>query len=524
MARKKVKELTPELLELRAACEADLVTFIEYIHPKRLLGDIHREISSWCNRSGAKRRQIILLPRDHMKSTLIGGYRVAQRLTKEPWLKFLYISSTSNLAVKQLKFIKDILTCDAYRLLWPEMVHEDETKREKWTEREISIDHPKRKEENIRDPSIFTAGLTSNIVGMHCDITVLDDVVVAQNAYTAEGREKVKEQYGYLSSIGGTDAEEWVVGTRYHPNDLYADLIERQVEQYNDLGEITGTSPLFEVFGGEDHRKQRVETNGEFLWPRQKRTDGRWFGFDVRILADKRSSYSNHTQFRAQYYNDPHDVESSPFQRDVFQYYDRGYIFEKDGRWFHKGQRLNVFAAVDFAFSLEKAADYTALVCIGVDSYNNYYILDIDRFKTNKISDYYARILKLHSKWGFHKLRAEVSAAQIAVVNDLKENYIKRYGLALSIDEYRPSRVQGNKEERIFTILEPKYSNKQMWHYKGGYCQLLEEELLFANPQHDDIKDALAAVVDLAVSPKNYMNMYKPKQTFQYNTRFGGVA
>jgi hypothetical protein len=65
-----------------------------------------------------------------------------------------------------------------YSLYWPDMVEKEEAKREKWTEREISVDHPKRKEESIRDPSIFTAGLTSNIVGMHCDIAVLDDVVV----------------------------------------------------------------------------------------------------------------------------------------------------------------------------------------------------------------------------------------------------------------------------------------------------------------------------------------------------------
>jgi hypothetical protein len=68
--------------------------------------------------------------------------------------------------------MKDILTSDTYRLYWPEMVEKEEAKREKWTEREISVDHPKRKEESIRDPSIFTAGLTSNIVGMHCDIAV----------------------------------------------------------------------------------------------------------------------------------------------------------------------------------------------------------------------------------------------------------------------------------------------------------------------------------------------------------------
>ncbi len=197
----------------RKLAESSLEEFIKLVHPKRLLRNIHREVISWWTSEGAKSHQLLLLPRDHMKSALI-AYRVAWELTKNPTLVVLYISSTSNLAIKQLKFIKDIFTDDVYRLYWPDMVLHEEAKREKWTEREISLDHPKRREESIRDPSIFTAGLTSNIVGMHCDIAVLDDVVVQSNAYLEEGRQKVIDQYSYLSSFETVNAREWVVGTR----------------------------------------------------------------------------------------------------------------------------------------------------------------------------------------------------------------------------------------------------------------------------------------------------------------------
>src|SRR5258708_1394222 len=217
----------------RLLAESNLEEFIKLVHPKRLLGNIHREIIKWWCSSKASNHSLLLLPRDHMKSALV-AYRVAWELTRDPTLRVLYISSTSNLATKQLKFIKDILTRDVYTLYWPTMVNAEEAKREKWTEREISLDHPKRKEDSIRDPSIFTAGLTSNIVGMHCDIAVLDDVVVHSNAYTEEGRNKVRDQYSYLSSILGTEGREWAVGTRYHPLDLYATLLEREIEEYDD--------------------------------------------------------------------------------------------------------------------------------------------------------------------------------------------------------------------------------------------------------------------------------------------------
>lgn len=522
MARPKKQVVLDARQERREAAEADLEQFINLVHPRRLLGNIHREVIRWWTRQDAKSHQLLLLPRDHMKSALI-AYRVAWELTKDPTLRVLYISSTSNLATKQLKFIKDILTSDTYRLFWPDMVEKEEAKREKWTEREISVDHPKRKDEAIRDPSIFTAGLTSNIVGMHCDIAVMDDVVVQGNAYTEEGRSKVKDQYGLLSSVETANAKEWVVGTRYHPLDLYSDLLSMEVEQYDERGKVNLATKLFEEL------ERQVESvgdgTGEFLWPRQQRSDGKWFGFDAQILSQKRAQYLNKIHFRAQYYNDPHDVDSSPIRRDLFQYYNQSYLSRVDGRWQFKGSKLNVVAAVDFAYSTGKASDYTSIVVVGVDGSNNYYVLEIDRFKTDKISDYFDRILKMYEKWGFRKIRAEVSVAQAVIVKDLKESYIRPYGLSLSVEEFRPSRWQGAKEERINATLEPKYSNQQIWHYTGGNCQALEEELLFVNPPHDDIKDALASAIDFAVAPIDLFRMKKDSNShgFNYHARFGGT-
>lgn len=521
MARKKTIELSDEREARRLLAESDLVEFITLIHPRRLLGNIHRELINWWTRQDAKTHQLVLLPRDHMKSALI-AYRVAWELTKNPTLRVLFISSTSNLAIKQLKFIKDILTNDVYTLHWPEMVNKEETKREKWSEREISVDHPLRKEESIRDPSIFTAGLTSNIVGMHCDIAVLDDVVVQGNAYTEEGRSKVKDQYGLLSSIETSNAREWVVGTRYHSNDLYSDLIGMAIDKVDELGKVYESDPLFEVF--ERQLESVGDGSGEYLWPRQQRYDGQWFGFNQEIRARKYAQYLNKTHFRAQYYNDPHDTDSATINRSQFQYYDQNFLANIGGRWTFKGSRLNVFAAVDFAYTTNKSSDYTSIVVVGVDVNNNYYILEIDRFKTDRISEYYSHILKLYEKWGFRKLRAEISAAQSVIVRDLKENYIRKNGLALSVEEYRPSRWQGSKEERIQATLEPRYANQQIWHYKSGNCQALEEELLFANPAHDDIKDALASVVDFAVAPSSiFSNTNTSKPNFQYHSRWGGV-
>lgn len=506
--------------QIKAKALDSLEAFINLVAPLRELGQCHKDLINWWTRDGASSHQLVLFPRDHGKSALV-AYRVAWEITKNPALRILYISSTSKLAVKQLKFIKDILTSREYRFFWPEMVNLDEAKREKWTETEIAVDHPKRREQMIRDPSIFTAGLTTNIVGLHCDIAVLDDVVVDDSAYSDEGREKCSDQVSYLASILGTQGRLWAVGTRYHPKDLYNDLLNQVVKIYNEDGEVEKSYRLYESI--EKPVEDRGDGTGNYLWPK---LENRQYGFNQVILATKRSQYANPTKFRAQYYNDPNDISTSTISPDMFQYFNRNLLRQEMGRWYYRNSRLNVFAAIDFAYSLSKAADSTSIVVVGVDAKQNYYVLDIDRFKSNRISEYFDHILRLYQKWGFRKLRVEVTAAQEVIAKDLKENHIREHGIALTLEEHRPTRMEGSKAERLEGILQPKYSNHQVWHFAGGYCEMLEEELLHQNPAHDDIKDALANAIDCAVPPTSSMQVLRENQTDKklYHHRFGGIA
>ena len=510
--------------QIREIAEGDLEAFIKLVQPQRVLGDVHKELIRWWTRSDARSHQMVLLPRDHAKS-YFAACRAAWEITKNPAIRILYISSTANLAEKQLGLIKQIITSSIYRKYWPEMTHPDEGKREKWTNNEISVDHPLRKIEAIRDPTVFTAGLTTNVVGMHCDIAILDDVVTNETAYTEEGREKVRTQYSLLASIEGADALEWVVGTRYHPKDLYNDLLASKIELYDETGEMVSDEPLYEIFQREV--EDMGDGTGTYLWPKQQRADGKWFGFDQNILAKKYAQYIDKTQFRAQYYNNPNDAGTASIKPEFFQYYDRAKLTRSDGKWYYQGQRLNIFAAIDFAYSIRLKADFTSIVVVGVDSLGNHYVLDIERFKTQMISDYFNKILQLHIRWDFRKLRAEVTAAQEIIVKDLKENYIRRNGLSLAIDEYRPTRQEGIKLERIEAILQPKYSNRQMWHYHGGNTQILEEELVQQNPAHDDIKDALANAVAICITP-TAGRLASQAPSWQkpgiINQRFGGMA
>jgi len=505
--------------QIREVAENSLEAFIALVAPQRVLGNCHKELLRWWTRPDAKDHQLVLFPRDHGKSAMV-AYRVAWELTKDPSLRVLYISATSNLAQKQLGFIKQIFESDTHRHFWPDHIHPEEGKRSKWTASEIELDHPIRKIEQIRDPSIMTAGLTTGITGLHFDVAVLDDVVVYENAYTQEGRNKVETQYSLLASIEGTGAREWVVGTRYHPKDLYSLMLEMVEPTFNEEGQVDGEVNIYEIL--EEVVEDRGDGTGQFLWPRQQRKDGKWFGFDMKELARKKAKYVDRTQFRAQYYNDPTDPDSRPIDYDKFQYYDKKFLKQERGHWYYKGEKLNLVASIDFAYSTRKEADYTAIVVIGVDGDNNIYVLDIQRFQTDRIRDYFQELLNLHNRWGFKKLRAETTAAQQSIVKSLKQDYFAPHGLMIRVEEVKPTRHEGSKEERMEAVLTPRYDNFQVYHYRGGNTQILEDELVSNNPPHDDVKDALATAIEGAVRPtKNYIGS-SSSNVIKFNERFGG--
>jgi hypothetical protein len=128
----------------------------------------------------------------------------------------------------------------------------------------------------------------------------------------------------------------------------------------------------------------------------------------------------------------------------------------------------------------------------------------------------------LHLKWEFRKVRMEMTVAQATVARELRDSYIKPYGLALAVEEYYPTKRDGDKEERIAAVLAPRYANMQVWHYRGGHSQSLEDELIQRFPVHDDLSDALCNAISIITQPtrrKDSSNVI----SFQPHARFGGV-
>lgn len=504
---KSAKELVKDL------CEKDLFNYITTVAPYAVMGKVHEDACNFLMDSKGDKLsyRLLMMPRAHRKSFLCAMYP-AWRIVKNPAITILYLSATSDLAEAQLRVIKNTLESAKNQKYWPNLINPDEGKREKWSSTEICVDHPARKTQGVRDATVKAAGLTTNITGLHVDLIICDDLVVPDNN-NAAGRKLVSERYSQLQSILNPGGMIIMAGTRYDPSDLYNTVINTKEEIYNRDGVFIGERPQWAVF------QRVVETDGEFLWPRQKRSDGKWFGFDMRELARIKAGYDDKIQFYAQYYNDPNRVGAAKINDDMFMYYDTAKLSTIAGQWRYNGDILNVYAAMDFAYTTKTTSDWSVIAVVGIDAYKNKYILALDRFKTEDISEYYSHIIKNFEKWNFRKIRMEATAAQSVIIKQLKER-MKDDGVRIDIDEYKPTK---DKLERVLAVLKPQYEEHKIFHYRGGNCEILENELTQSRPEHDDTMNALADAVEICVAPSGAGFRREFKKPIRLG-RFGGYA
>ena len=221
--------------EIRKLAESDFVSFVKVVAPYNVMGSCHEELCKFLTNPDLKPYRLVLYPRGHRKSFYAAMY-ACWRVVCDPSISIVYLSATSDLAESQLRTIKGTLDSPIIRKIWPDLINIDEGKREKWTSTEICVDDPRRKAEGTRDSTVKAGGLTTNITGAHCDLIILDDMVVPKNN-TEEGRRQVMSQYSQLQSILNPGGMILAVGTRYHPKDIYATMQETVEEIYDDTGD-----------------------------------------------------------------------------------------------------------------------------------------------------------------------------------------------------------------------------------------------------------------------------------------------
>ncbi len=520
-----------ELEELKSFYEADLFEFAQYINPTYMYGDCHEEIFSMLGSNKPASHELYLLPRDHLKSHCIACW-CAWQITKEPWSTIVYLSAGESLASNQLYAIKGMFQSDQYRLLWPEMFNEVEGKRDKWAAFAINTDHPSRKERGVRDNTLIVRTIKSNSAGLHCSHLVLDDIVVPRNAYTTGGRNDVKAAVSQFASIKSTGALTKAVGTVYHEDDIYSYFQNAMVPTFDKDFITTGEKHLWKVTKWEVEDSKDMDGSGNFLWPSIFSPSlKKSFGFNPKILGVKKAEYMSlgeTRQFNAQYYHTTNSAEFDKIGAESFQYYNKKFLKQVNGKWYFKDNLLNIFIGMDCAFTDARAkggdrADYTAIVAIGVDKEGYIYLLDLDRFKTDDWNVYYEKLIAMALYWNVRKARIETNSGGKFIKREI-ENRVRMNGQILVIDGKAATKHSGTKAERHSAIVEPRYKAGTILHYKGGLVKVLEDEIRLDKPANDDLEDALCSAIEISSKPGRRGSVQQSTSVVQTisSSRFGG--
>jgi hypothetical protein len=144
--------------------------------------------------------------------------------------------------------------------------------------------------------------------------------------------------------------------------------------------------------------------------------------------------------------------------------------------------------------------DYTSIAVIAWDADGYLYILDLQRFQTDRAEVYYEKLIDLFEYWDFREVTVETNAGGTVVANFIQDE-IRRAGHTLVVKHQHKNGSHGSKEERNSQLFEPLYRSKSVYHQKGGYTRLLEEELRLTRPPHDDLKDAVWIAVSNSKRP-----------------------
>lgn len=450
-----MKPRPEDIQVIQRACQDNLKFLCKEILGMKDWGAVHDELQTFLDTSG--KRKLVMLPRGHLKSSIVTKGWSIQQVLRNPNVRILLANAVWDNARKFLRSIESYLTTGT---VLPQYFGNFSSSH--WNQEECTV----AQRTAVHDaPTWATTGLEKEQTGQHYDIIILDDLVAKENTATPEMREKVKEYYGLLYALLEPNGVLVAIGTRYHQNDLYDQIIEDP--EFDKFIKAAYTDPQqTQVLYPEKFTREKLE--------------------EIR-KGPKMGPYL----FAAQFLNNPVDPSTADFRHDWIKYYEPGPKSPPPS---------NLYITVDPAISLSRDADYTAMVVAGMYADRTIRVVDYvhDRFVPSTLVE---RLFQLVKKWGVHRVGIETFAFQKTLKYEVQRQMRER-GVFFTIDELGRrnggrGENQENKEERI-RRLQP-FFEQGLVEIRKDMTALYNELLHFPRGKHDDIIDALSYQLDYLI-------------------------
>jgi predicted phage terminase large subunit-like protein len=472
LIQKVEEEFAANLILAKPVLERNLFKFNRFIldveKGKGMLpmDDVHKDMCTFIDRN-KKKKKLTLIPRGHLKSTVITVGRSLQAICADPSVRILIANATYSLSCSFLTEIKRHLKFNEnMKMIWGDLTKDYE----KWSENQITLSKSKQIG-GQKEPTVTAMGVESNLTSQHYDIIIGDDLVNKDYVNTKDQIQKTIDFYKECLNLLEPDGEMILIGTRWDDKDLYGWIMDPENHVLDD----------FEVFIREAYQGNLDDDEGfQALYPKK------FTRKHLRKLREQQGPYV----FSCQYMNSPIAKDDADFKAEWFHEYDPTDL---------RGKPLNKFTAIDPAISLEKEADFTAMVTVGVDEFGFIYILNIERLKV-KPKELIDKIFEINRLYHPTVMGIEDVAFQKTLQYTLSEEMSTRNEW-LPIKPIRPN--NRTKDQRI-RGLQPLYANGRILHNSlvPNISHLEDELLRFPRGKHDDVADALSYLLDFMFPAK----------------------
>jgi len=449
--------------------------------PERLrsyLRPFHKDGLEWATRKGGKRLKLILWPRGHLKSTIFTQGESIRLATLNPNIRILINASKADLGETFLTSIKGTLASEEYTRRYGNVLPNNRSgKHFRNNQKELTF--LTRTNTSLKEPTITISGLDATKTSQHYDVIFHDDLVMRENVGNFEMMDKVWKVWQDSLDLLEPDGVMFVIGTRWHPLDLYGRILSDYVDER-----------CFD--GGTTHHVPHCKCQFDVSVLTLKNDKGDYI-FDSKFdenIASQLRTVKGVREFSAQYENNPANAETVWFNSDDIK---ASLISPSEIN--NLRSKLVWYMLVDPAESIERRSSFTAVVCVGVDHSTGHWYVDFATQSRVDTAGFINLIFDAHIKMNPHRFAMEKTTRK-ALEYVLKDK-MAQYGRFFSIEDLNPAlgNTPNAKEVRIRS-LRPLFEAKRI-HINENLTDLIN--ILYTIPSSPtfDLADVLSYTFQL---------------------------
>jgi hypothetical protein len=434
-----------------------------------------------------KTRSLSLYPAGHGKSTLVSTLLPIWEVCKNPNVRIAIVAKNTTEGEGIIRAIQSemVENEDLVRDFGP-FRSTDEGKAWSLSRMDVAKRTRRGKSSTI---AMFGAS-SKDVLGYRTDWTVCDDVVDDINSATPEARLKLRNWFDLRVETGPEHLSSRlsVVGTRFHPNDLYGDLLEIAVPDEKDR-----LTPMYSVYR-EDGDAIVDADNHVTLWP------ARWPW--ARLMQQKVKVGT--LNFNKRYRNIAIDESRMVFKEEFVR---GGYLgktqyrgcLDKSYRVGDYGDNWRRVAGFDPASGASKHAKFCAHVVLASGSCKDhekcYWVVDLERDQWT-LPQQVDLILAKHQKYGLLASQVEANSYQAGLLEAIEQKMRER-DLALRIQPHYTSKTSKPDPELGVQAMSP-WVERGAFHIPWGdaysqrrMSQLVDEMVMYPDSRTTDTVMAL---------------------------------